>query len=75
MYKQFLNIIKQESKINTIGFYDITKLGKKYKLRSLPKQQELIEKIKKQNKKASETHFRANSIRTDISEKELVKLF
>jgi len=72
--KKFLKIIKQESKINTIGFYDITKLGKKYKLKTLPKQEDIIKAIKKKAYKASETHFRENSIRTDISEKELIRI-
>jgi len=72
--KRILNIIKQESKINIIGFYDITKLGKKYKLKTLLKKQEIIKKIRKKGYKASETHFRENSIRTNISEKELVKI-
>jgi len=71
---KILNIIKQESKINTIGFYDITKLGKKYKLKSLPKQETIIKKIKAKGFKASETHFRENSIRTDIGEKGLVRI-
>jgi tRNA (guanine26-N2/guanine27-N2)-dimethyltransferase len=72
--KKFLNLIEQESKIDTIGFYDITRLGKKYKLKSLPKQQDLIKKIKKKGFKVSETHFRENSIRTNIEEKELIKI-
>jgi len=66
-------IIANESKINTVGFYDIPNLCKKNKLKMI-KQDELIKKIKKKGKKVSLTHFRANSIRSDISEKDLVGL-
>ena len=69
-----LRNILGESKINVVGFYDITRLAKKYKLNTLPKKEELIKSIKNKGYKAAETHFRENSIRTDISEKELVKL-
>ena len=72
--RRILKIIKEESKIDTIGFYDTTKLGKKYKLKKLPKQEDIIKAIKKKNYKASETHFRENSIRTNINEKDLVKI-
>ena len=50
--------------------YDISKL----KVKSI-KKQEIINKIKKAGYKASETHFSGNGIRSDIPEKELIKLF
>ncbi len=72
--KKILQVIKDESKIDVVGFYDVTRLAKKYKLKVLPKKEELIKMIKFAGFKAAETHFRENSIRTDISEKELVKI-
>ena len=71
---KILSIIKNESKIDVVGFYDITKLSKKYKIHQLPKQEDIIKAIKKKGFKASLTHFRENSIRTNISEGELVKI-
>ncbi|MCK4521593.1 MAG: tRNA (guanine(10)-N(2))-dimethyltransferase [Nanoarchaeota archaeon] len=72
--KKILRIIKEESRIDVVGFYDITKLAKKYKIKVLPKQDELIAKIKKKGFKASPTHFRENSVRSDVKEKEFVGL-
>ena len=72
--KRILRIIKEESKINEVGFYDITKLAKKYKLKVLPKKSDLINKLKKKKFMVSETHFRENSLRSNINEKEIIKL-
>jgi tRNA (guanine26-N2/guanine27-N2)-dimethyltransferase len=71
---KILAIIKSESKLDVIGFYDINVLGKKYKLKKLPRLKEVIQKIKKKGFSVSLTHFRDNCIRSDISEKELIKL-
>ena len=69
-----LSIIKSESKLDVVGFYDINALGKKYKLKKLPKLEDVIKLVKKKGFSVSLTHFRDNSIKSDISEKELVKL-
>lgn len=70
---KFLKIIEQESKIDTIGFFDIHKLCKKYKLK-IPKKQLLIKKIKKKGYKASETHFNPNGIKSGIPLSKLLKI-
>lgn len=72
--KKFLQIIKNENKINTIGFYGIHKICEKYKIKTIPKKEELIKRIKSKNYKASETHFSGTGIKSDIVLKELVKL-
>jgi tRNA (guanine26-N2/guanine27-N2)-dimethyltransferase len=72
--KKILKIMKDESKIDIIGFYDLNCLGKKYKLKKIPKLDYIIKVIKKKGFSVSLTHFRENSIRTDISEKELIKI-
>ena len=72
--KKFLRIIKDESKIDVIGFYDITKLAKRNKLKVLPKKNDLINKLKKKKFKVAETHFRENSLRSNINKKEIIKL-
>jgi tRNA (guanine26-N2/guanine27-N2)-dimethyltransferase len=71
---RFFGIIKDESKVNSVGFYDVTEIAKKYKLSVLPKKDDIIRKIKVEGFLASETHFRENSIRSTISEKDLVKI-
>ena len=71
---KFLRIIKEESKINTIGFFDIHKIVKRNKLKKIPRKLELIKKIKKLGYKASETHFNPEAIRSDIPLKNILKL-
>jgi len=72
--EKFLKIIKNEAKIPVVGFFDIHKLAKKYKFKSIPKKELLIKKIKEKYK-ASETHFSPQGIKSDIPEKELLKIF
>ncbi len=69
----FIKTIKEEAKIDTIGFYKIPSITKKYKLKTTPKKEALILKIREKGFKASSTHFDGESIRTDIPEKELLK--
>ena len=72
--KKILEIIKDESKINTIGFYDIHKIVKRNKIKKIPRKLELIKKIKKLGYKACETHFNPEAIRSNISLKKLLTL-
>ncbi len=71
--EKILNIIKEESKINTIGFYDLHKIAKRYKVR-IPKKEELIKKLKKKGYKASSTHFSGVGIKSNIEFKRLLRL-
>jgi tRNA (guanine26-N2/guanine27-N2)-dimethyltransferase len=59
---KFLKIIKDEAKINVVGFFDTHESGKK----EIMKKEELIKKIKKKGFKAASTHFSGTGIRTDI---------
>lgn len=70
---KFIKIIKEESKINAVGFYDLNMLSKKYKIK-LIKKNILIEKIKKQGHAAAETHFNPNAVRSDIGLRDLIKI-
>ena len=70
----FLKTIKEESAINTIGFYDIHKIVKRNKLKQIPKQEELMIRIKKSGYKAAATHFNVQGIRSNISLEELIKI-
>ena len=71
---KLLSIIKNESKINTIGFYDIHEICKKYKIKQIPKKESIIKKIKKSGYKAAETHFNPNGIRSDIPSNKLLRI-
>jgi len=71
---KFLKIIKDESKIDSIGFYDIHKIVKKEKLIKIMKKAELIKKIKKSKFKASETHFSGIGIRSDVPYDKLISI-
>ncbi len=68
---KFLDTIQEESKINIVGFHDLHALCKKNKL-EVPRFEPLFKKIMKKHKLAR-THFSDYGIRSDISEKELVK--
>ena len=71
---KLLEIIKKESKINSVGFYDITKVVKHNKLKNVPKKDLLIKEIKKLGFKVAETHIKPNSIKSNIGLKELIKI-
>lgn len=69
----FLNIIADECKIQTVGFHDIHNICKQNCL-EVPKFDNIIDKIKKAGFKVSRTHFTGFGLRSDIGEKELVKI-
>jgi len=71
---KFLRIIKEESKVNIVGFYDIHKIVKNEKIKSMKKKEDLIKKIIKRRFKAVNTHFSGIGIRSDISYDKLIKI-
>lgn len=71
--KKFLYLIKNESKINSVGYYNLPKIFKKHKLKQM-KKEILFEKIQNKGFNASNTHFNAESIRSDINLKELLEI-
>jgi len=71
---ELIKVINQESKIDQVGFYNIHVLAKKNKLKQIPKMEELIKKIKSKKYKVSRTHFNNVSIRSNVSEKELINI-
>lgn len=70
---KLITIIKNESQIPTVGFYDTHTLSKKLK-KSVPKLKVILEKIKQQKTNAAPTHFAPASIRSNISLDTLEKL-
>lgn len=71
---RFLKIINDESKINTVGFYDLNALCEKHKMKNMGKKEIIIEKIKKLGYKASDTHFKGEGIRSNIPHQKLVNM-
>ncbi len=71
---KFLDIINREAKIDVVGFYNLPRLTKKYKLKQI-KQEELIKKIRKRGYQVAVSHFAPNSIRSNIDLKKLIRLF
>ncbi len=71
---KFLKIIKDESEINSVGFYDLHDICEKNKIKKIQKKEAIIEKIKKSGYKASGTHFSGHGIRSDIPFKELIRI-
>ena len=71
---KFLKIIKEESKINSAGFYDLSNIAEKYKLKVLPRKEFIKEEIRKLKYKASDTHFAGNGIRSDAPIRILIKI-
>ena len=70
---KFLQVVKGESQVGGIGFYDLHKVAKRHKVK-IPKKEELIKKLKKKGYKACETHFSGRGVRSDISLEKLLKL-
>lgn len=70
---RFLKIIKEESKINSVGFYDLHEICEKNKIRHLQKKEAVKIRIKRKGYLASDTHFKGEGIRSDISHDALLK--
>lgn len=71
---RFLQVIKEESGINSIGFYDLHDICEKNKIKDLQKKEIIIGKIKKTGYRASQTHFRGEGIRSSIPINRLLKI-
>ncbi|RMF55665.1 hypothetical protein D6745_01565 [Candidatus Woesearchaeota archaeon] len=66
---KLLEIINEELRIGTVGFYDTHKLGKR-----IPVRDELIARIRRKGFKAGRTHFNPVGIKSDIPKEELLKI-
>lgn len=70
----FLKVIKEESKINAVGFYDLHDICEKNKIKDLQKKETMLNKIKKIGYKASETHFKGEAIRSSMPLPKLIQI-
>lgn len=59
---------------DTIGFIDLHELGKKNKIKELPKMDVILEKIRNEGYTATRTHFSDTGIKTNMKEKEITQL-
>ena len=71
---KFLKIIKGESKINAIGFYDLHCMCRKDNIHELHRKEVIINKIKRIGYNASETHFKGEGIKSNIPINQLIKI-
>ena len=62
---------KDESEIDSVGFYDIHEISKKYKLKHIPRINDFIIKVRKKGKKISRSHFSGTGFRTNLGIGEL----
>ncbi len=73
-HRQFLGIIRDESKIPTIGFFDVHSAAREKKSACLPKIESLLERIRSKGYRASRTHFLKTGIRTDMDKEKFLRL-
>jgi len=71
---KFLKVIKDESDINSIGFYDLHDIAEKKRLRTMGKKEDIIKKVKRNGYMASGTHFSGTGIRSNIPYSKLLPL-
>ncbi|MBI2656663.1 hypothetical protein HYX03_02905 [Candidatus Woesearchaeota archaeon] len=70
----FLKTIKEESKIKTVGFYDLHDICERNSIKKLQKKEILMNKLKKIGYQASETHFKGEGIRSNMPYLKLANL-
>lgn len=70
--KKFLDILSEESKVHTVGFYDIHALCKRMKIHEIPRTEKVIERLRKAGYSCARTHFSDVGVRSDCSLDEFV---
>ena len=65
--KNHIALLKKEAKINSVGFYDVHKVAKKYNIGDIPKMETIIRNVRKK-KPCSRTHYSPTGIKTDANE-------
>lgn len=60
-----LEILEQEYKINSVGFYSLSELCKLKKIKNVPKVKDVLEKLKNKKISASRTHFGGEYIKVE----------
>lgn len=73
--EKLLNILRAESNIDAMFFYDIHEMASENKTKSIPKAKKIIEKLEKKGYLATKTHFNKNAIKTNAEYEEVFKIF
>ena len=68
--QKLLHTIKEESKINSFGFYDLAI----FMLKQVPKISDVIATLQKKGFLAARTHFSPTGIRTNVTKEEFLKI-
>jgi len=71
---KLLEMLKQESEINELFFFDVHELASQHKIKILPKLEKIIETLKKQEFQASRTHFNVNAIKTNAPIEKILRI-
>jgi tRNA (guanine26-N2/guanine27-N2)-dimethyltransferase len=66
--EKLLKVIYKESKLQTVGFYTLSALGRAFKLPSLPTKDKVLKALR-----GVPTHFTGEGFRTTLSHKEVVE--
>jgi len=66
--EKLLKVIKEESKLQTVGFYTLSALGRAFKLPSLPPKKKLLKELE-----AVPTHFSGEGFRTEKPHREVIE--
>jgi len=66
--KKLLKVIREESQLQTVGFYTISALGRAFKLPALPTKKELLKELK-----GVPTHFSGEGFRTPKGHREVIE--
>ena len=70
-----MQILLEESKIDSCGFYDTHTFSKKFSKQHLISNLEIIRKIKKKGYNATISHYNPHAVKSDISYDGFVEVF
>ncbi|HIO41546.1 MAG TPA: tRNA (guanine(10)-N(2))-dimethyltransferase [Aquifex sp.] len=66
--EKLLKVIREESRLQTVGFYTLSALGKAFKLPSLPRKRDVLKILS-----GVPTHFSGEGFRTNLDHKEVIE--
>lgn len=72
--QKFLETIVEESKIDSVGLINTSKIAKEIKLKQVPKKSSIIKTLIEKGFKASNTHFDDESIKTTADKDTFIKI-
>lgn len=70
--EKFLTVLAEESRIQSIGFYDLHEMVKAHSLKHIPRREAVIATLAERGFEASGTHFTGKGVRTDAPFEKMV---